>query len=242
MKILGFQKTTLLDYPGHIASTVFTAGCNLRCPYCQNSELILPELMEKQTPVSEDEIFDHLKSHIGRIEGVAITGGEPTLQRDLSDFCKKIKDMGLMVKLDTNGTDPETLSSLINEGLIDYAAVDIKLPTMAYDILLPKDISDETKKRIIFSIRKSIDILRSSSLPFDYELRTTVVDELFDNDMISAMAQELSGIRRLFLQAYRDSENVLLRGLHTPSTEALIAYRDILKKTIPEVEIRGVDL
>ena len=242
MKILGFQKTTLLDYPGHIASMIFTAGCNLRCPYCQNSELIggADAASSGLSVTSEEEVLSHLKARSGRIEGLVITGGEPTLQPDLADFCRHVKELSMLVKLDTNGTNPDVLQTLLDAGLLDYVAMDAKLPTAAYDLLLQKNTSDNAKEDIISSVKKSIEILRNSDV--DYEMRTTVTDEFFDEDMVTLLGREFAGVKRLYLQPYRDSENVLMPGLHTPSDEKLLNYRDILSQTIPVVEIRGVDL
>ena len=249
MKILGFQKTTLLDYPGHIASMIFTAGCNLRCPYCQNSELIGGASGAATGPdaafsglsvTSEEEVLSHLKARSGRIEGLVITGGEPTLQPDLADFCRHVKELSMLVKLDTNGTNPDVLRTLLDAGLLDYVAMDAKLPAAAYDLLLPKNTSDKAKEDIITSVRESMEILRNSDV--DYEMRTTVTDEFFDEDMVTLLGREFAGVKRLYLQPYRDSENVLMPGLHTPSDEKLLEYRDILSQTIPVVEIRGADL
>ena len=252
MKILGFQKTTLLDFPGHIASMIFTAGCNLRCPYCQNSELILPDAFDVKNedsrdgavsgPISEDELFSYLKSHIGRIEGLVITGGEPTLQPDLVDFCRRIKKLGLSIKLDTNGINPYTISTLLDGKLVDYIALDVKLPLPMYELLLPEHASESVKSMTIENLWQSLDILKNLSDTADYETRTTVADEFFDERIIDALGRTLSGIKRHYLQPYRDADTVLMRGLHTPSDEKLIRYRTILRQYVPDVEIRGVDL
>ncbi len=260
MQILGFQKTTLLDFPGHIASIIFTAGCNLRCPYCQNAELILPDQWcgpATDSPdalipdsaagpgiaeIPEAEVISHLSSHVGRIEGLVITGGEPTLQPDLVDFCKRVKELGLLVKLDTNGNAPAVVRELIDLRLVDYIALDVKLPTAAYDILLPENASDEIKKKTISNVRETLEILKNAPDHIDYETRTTIPNEFFDDDMMEALSHELAGVRRHFLQPYRDTDTVLIHGLHTPSEDALLRYRDILKKSIPQVEIRGMDI
>ena len=250
----------------------------MSCPYFQNSELITipgglyadgkPSSREAEslglTVVSEDEVIEHLTTHRGRIEGLAITGGEPTLQPDLPDFCRRIKALGLLVKLDTNGTNPAMLSALIADGLVDYVAMDVKLPTAAYNVLLPQDASAEAKARVTESVRESIGILKrlpsgkgapvdaddsralegvdSRGALVDYEIRTTVVDEFFDDDVMRLLGRELSGIKQLYLQPYRDSDTVLISGLHSPSDEKLLGYRDILLEYIPRVEIRGADL
>ncbi|TSA55631.1 anaerobic ribonucleoside-triphosphate reductase activating protein, partial [bacterium] len=132
----GLQKTTLVDYPGKVAATIFTTGCNFRCPYCHNPELVLPELIKKQPKITEKEILDFLKERQKLLEGVCITGGEPTIQSDLIDFIKKVKDLGFLVKLDTNGSCSDVLNSLIERELIDYVAMDIKAPKQKYELFV----------------------------------------------------------------------------------------------------------
>ena len=132
----GLQKTTLVDYPGKVAATIFTTGCNFRCPYCHNPELVLPELIKKQPKITEKEILDFLKERQKLLEGICITGGEPAIQPDLIDFVKKVKDLGFLIKIDTNGSCPDVLNNLIEEKLIDYVAMDIKAPKEKYEILV----------------------------------------------------------------------------------------------------------
>ena len=147
----GLQRTTLVDYPGKVAATIFTAGCNFRCPYCHNPELVLPELIKKQPKITEKEILEFLEERQKLLEGVCITGGEPTIQSDLIDFIKKVKDLGFLVKLDTNGSCPNVLNSLIEGKLIDYIAMDIKAPKQKYELF----IEDEN---IVDNIDKSIEL------------------------------------------------------------------------------------
>ena len=238
MKILGFQKTTLLDYPEHIASIVFTGGCNFYCPYCHNSELIHPKA---DAPlVSEEEILSHLTAQKGKIEGLVISGGEPTLQPDLAEFCKKIKDLGLLVKLDTNGTAPEILAKLIDEQLIDYVAMDAKMPSALYSIIMPKDAPEEVTKKHTDAYKKSLALLKSAPGNIDYEIRTTVVGDFFDTDIVTALGHELSGVRRLFLQPFKNGDTVPVSGLREPSAQEMESYKDILSEFIPQVELRGM--
>ena len=232
MVILGFQKTTLLDYPGLVASTIFTGGCNFRCPYCHNSELVL--CPDRLSAFSEDEIFAHLKKRKNILGGVCITGGEPTLQPDLIDFVQKVKDLGLLVKLDTNGSNPHVLSFLLNNGLLDYVAMDIKTSLDDYPRscgVLQPDVT---------AISKSAALLLDGII--DYEFRTTVCHELHTNANFIAIGKWLRGANAYYLQPYQDSPGVLSSGLSAPTAEDLVIYQDILKKTISHVELRGISL
>ena len=166
MQIHGFNKTTLLDYPGLVAATIFTGACNFRCPYCHNAELVLNP--SSQPIIPEEEILAHLKKRRGITQGVCITGGEPTLQKDLKDFIKKLKELELKVKLDSNGYKPEVLKDLVKEGLLDYVAMDVKAPLDEYDIIAGVKL-DSSK------LKESIDFLIEGHVP--YEFRTTVVKD-----------------------------------------------------------------
>ena len=231
MQIHGFQKTTLLDYPGHIAATVFTGSCNFRCPFCHNSDLVL---FPQDVPiVSEEEIFTHLKKRQGILDGVCITGGEPTLQTDLPDFILKVRSLGYAVKLDTNGYRPDVLAKLCDDGLIDYVAMDIKHAPVKYNDIC--QVTDFDFKRI----QSSVDYLIHSSIP--YEFRTTIVKELHTAEDISAIGSLVAGARSYYLQSYKDSEQVMKPGFHAHSKETLLSFQTILNKTISHVEIRGVD-
>ena len=240
MKILGFQKTTLLDYPQHIASIIFTGGCNFACPYCHNSELIHPF---KDTPtIPEEEVLMHLGKQKGKIEGLVISGGEPTLQQDLLEFCKKIKALGMLIKLDTNGTNHELLSQLIDEKLVDYIAMDAKQPAALLHKVLPQNTPEAVITKHTDSYKKCIELLKNASNDVDYEIRTTVVSDLFDSDLAETMASELSGVKRLYLQPFVDSDSVLLPGLHAPDEDEMKLYQSIFKRHIEAVEIRGMDI
>ena len=230
MQIHGFNKTTLLDYPGHLASTVFTGGCNMRCPYCQNADLVLNPL--SQPLIDENVIFDHIKKRKGIIEGVCITGGEPTLQKDLEDFIKRLKDLGVLVKLDTNGYRPEITRKLMENGLIDYVAMDIKSSLDEYHIVSGVNLDTSL-------IKDSGELLKNG--PIDYEFRTTVVKELHSKETFEKIGELLSGAKQYFLQGYIDSERVIERRFSSYTKEELEGFVTILKKTIKNVSIRGVD-
>ena len=225
----GLQKTTLLDFPGNVAATVFTGGCNMRCPFCHNMNLVtgndLPEF-------SENDILGFLSSRCGIIDGVCITGGEPTLHPDLPSFIRSVKDLGLKVKLDTNGTNPQMLKMLMHEQLLDYVAMDIKssLPRYCITCGIP-DIDTSL-------ITDSIFVLINGSV--EYEFRTTAVEEFLDPDTVSDIAKMITGAKRYYLQGYVESEYVPDKTLHAVSKEKLLQYQQELSKYIDLVEIRGL--
>lgn len=243
MKIHGFLTLTLLDYPGHLGATVFFGQCNLRCPFCQNGNLVLTPDTEPCIPV--EDVLAFLKKRSGILEGVCISGGEPTLYQELPDFIAKIKALGYLVKLDTNGSNPRMIRLLHTQGLIDYAAMDIKSSPANYAAAsgLPSDSPQTTK--LLDNIFASAEYLMTSGI--DYEFRTTVVRELHTAKDFSSIRQWLSGCKRYYLQVYRESENILsfLDNqniiFHAPLQEELKLYQKILQKTIPVVEIRGLD-
>jgi pyruvate formate lyase activating enzyme len=202
MKILAVQKITLIDYPGHVAATVFLAGCNFRCPWCYSKELVLPELIAAAPEIPETKLLDFLEGKKGYLEGVVMCGGEPTINPELPGFIKKIKEMGFLVKLDTNGSNPGMLDDLIKQKLIDYVAMDIKLPKERYDQVFFAAIPVE-------NIEKSIDILKTSGV--DYEFRTTVVPGVHTEEDLILMAQWVGGGKTLpkyFLQNFRPERNI----------------------------------
>lgn len=234
MLLCGLQKTTLLDFPGHVACTVFTGGCNFRCPYCQNSELVLdPAAFPK---LSEDEVMTFLKRRKGILEGVCITGGEPTLQPDLPEFLRKVRELGYLVKLDTNGYRPEVLQSLMEEGLLDYVAMDVKASKEKYARTVGVSSVDLAR------LDRSISLLLGQD-KIPYEFRTTVVKGLHDLADFEEIGKWLAGARVLFLQGYRESENVLDPSLCMGSYELteLECMAEKAKKYIARVEVRGVE-
>lgn len=230
MKIHGFQKMTLLDFPGKVACTVFTGGCNFRCPFCHNASLVTD--IDGETEIKADYIIDFLSKRKGLLDGVAITGGEPLLQDGIEDFIKKIKALGFAVKLDTNGYYPEKLKHLVNSGLIDYVAMDIKNSEDKYKQTV--DIKDFDYARI----KKSIEFLKSGVV--DYEFRTTIVKEYHTIDDIEKIGNTISGAKRYFLQNFVDSGNLIGSNLHAVSKEELIKFKEKAVSFIQNVEIRGI--
>ena len=227
MNIAGVQKVTLLDYPGKVACEIFTQGCNFECPFCQNSGLIP---ITNTGEFSEEEIFEYLVLRKKILDGVVITGGEPTVQKDLKEFIKKIKDLGLLVKLDTNGGNPKVLQELIDEKLVDYVAMDIKNIFNKYNITAGKKIN-------LDNIKKSIEILKASKI--DYEFRTTIIKEMHSLDDIVSICK-LVGDAKYYLQNFEDSENVIDHSLHGFSREELLFIDKYLKDVFPNVEIRAL--
>ena len=227
MNIAGVQKVTLLDYPGKVACEIFTQGCNFECPFCQNSSLIP---ITNTGEFSEEEIFEYLVLRKKILDGVVITGGEPTVQKDLKSFIKKIKDLGLLVKLDTNGGNPKVLQELIDEKLVDYVAMDIKNIFNKYNITANKKIN-------LDNIKKSIEILKASKI--DYEFRTTIIKEMHSLDDIVSICK-LVGDAKYYLQNFEDSENVIDHSLHGFSREELLFIDKYLKDVFPNVEIRAL--
>ncbi|MFH1036829.1 MAG: anaerobic ribonucleoside-triphosphate reductase activating protein [Patescibacteria group bacterium] len=199
MPIGGLQKLTLIDYPGHLAATVFLTGCNFRCPWCYSSEIVLPEKIKKQPKISEKELFEFLKERKELIEGVVICGGEPTTSKELVPLVKKIKEMGFLVKLDTNGSNPKTLKKLISDKLVDYVAMDIKAPKDKYGEITGVKI--DVKK-----IQESIDTLKEGKV--DYEFRTTIVPTLHTKEDILKMARWISGAKKYYLQNFRAEKTI----------------------------------
>ena len=228
MKIKGLQKLTLLDYPGRLAATVFLGGCNMRCPFCHNASLVV---RPDNTEITEDELFAFLESRRGKLSGVCVTGGEPTLNRELPSFISKIRALGYSVKLDTNGTNPEMLESLIRDGLVDYVAMDIKTSIENYGRVSGIPDVDTSK------IERSIDLLLSGTVP--YEFRTTVVRELHTASDFYSIGRRIEGARAYFLQSFKDSGDLIEDGFSSYSGAEILALLDIVKVYIPNAQIRG---
>lgn len=228
MKIFGLEKLSMVDYPGHLCCTIFTGGCNFRCPFCQNSDLVnMTHLKE----ISLDEFFDFLKKRKGVLDSVCISGGEPSIYPDLPAFIQTLKQQGLLVKLDTNGTNFEMLKSLIDEKLVDYVAMDIKNSQTGY--ALTAGIANLQMD----SILKSVELLKSNVVA--YEFRTTLIKSHHTEKNISDMADWLCGAEKLFLQHFVDSGTCLQPGLEeVPNAEAQ-KFKEILAKSIKHVELRG---
>lgn len=231
MQIHGLNKTTLLDYPEHVAATIFCGGCNFRCPFCHNSDLVLHPM--NQPLLEEQEVLAFLKKRSTVLSGICITGGEPTLQADLADFIRKVKALGYLVKLDTNGYRLEVIKGLVKEKLVDYIAMDIKAGETNYG--KAAGISDlEIEK-----IKESIDFIMHCGVK--YEFRTTVVKGIHrrvDFEEISTMIQ---GCRAYFLQSYKDNENVLVQGFESFSKGEMEAFADIVRPYVEKAELRGIE-
>ena len=230
MRIDGLQKMTLLDFPGKVACTVFTGGCNFRCPFCHNA-LLVTKLPEKPD-YTEDEILSFLEKRIGLLDGVAITGGEPLLNPDIGDFIRKIRDMGYAVKLDTNGSFPERLKAIVGEGLVDYVAMDIKNRREKYAETIGLKNLDLSK------IEESVEFLKSGTV--DYEFRTTVVKQFHTVEDIRAAAEWISGAKRYFLQNFVDSGELICEEVCGVDKETMLKMKSAAADFVPQTEIRGI--
>ena len=232
MKISGLMKLTTLEFPEKLACTVFTAGCNLRCPFCHNASLVLKN---EQDEISEAEFFEFLKKRQGMLDGFCITGGEPLLQNQIEDFLREIKALGFLVKLDTNGAFPQRLSAIIDAGLVDYVAMDIKNCPEKY----PQTCGIQKPFEEFFKpYKKSIQILLNSNI--DYEFRTTVVDELHTTEDIRKAGQAIKGAKKWFLQCFKDSGDIIGEGLSAPSLDKLNEMKAVALEFAEKCEIRGV--
>ena len=228
MKIAGIQKVTLLDFPGKVACMIFTQGCNLCCPFCQNSSLI--QTKEKSN-MTVDEVLDYLNLRKKILDGVVITGGEPLVQKDIKDLLRNIKELGLLIKIDTNGTYPLILKEIIEEGLVDYVAMDIKNVDSKYMMTVGKKIN-------IDNIKKSIDILKSSKI--DYEFRTTLVKEFHNFEDIKKICELVGKDSKYYLQNFEDSSDVINHNLHGFTRGELLLIYENIKENFPNVEIRAL--
>lgn len=243
MKIQGLQKTTLLDYPGHVAATIFLGGCNFRCPFCHNMNIVDPDFSKDESlknEYTEEEVLSFLEKRNGILEAVCITGGEPTLYNDLPEFIKKIKGIGTYkIKLDTNGTNSKMLQMLINDGLIDYVAMDIKSSEEKYYESIGLDNKTSNINAIIDRVKESINILINSEI--EYEFRTTIVDKLHTKEEIIGIGKLIKGAKRHYLQSFKDSEYVLDHSLSSVDKEKLLQFQNIMATYVNEASIRGVD-
>jgi len=230
MIIQGLQKLTLLDYPGRVACTVFTVGCNLRCPFCHNAGLVTH--IDTDNRYDEEEFFPFLKKRKGILDGVCITGGEPLLQKDIADFIRRIREVGYSVKLDTNGCYPEKLRELVDGGLVDYVAMDIKNTPEKYGATVGIDGFDVTP------VLRSVEILKEGKVP--YEFRTTVVEEYHSEEDFEIIGKILSGCEKYFLQQFKDSGDLIGEGLNAPDKAKMLKMLESTRKFIPSAELRGL--
>lgn len=228
MRIGGLQKVTLIDYPGKVAATIFTQGCNFRCPYCHNPELVLPEHFS--TPMSTDDLFSFLVSRRDKLEAVCITGGEPTVHADLPEMLFRIKQLGYQVKLDSNGSRPDVLEAIITAGTADYIAMDIKAPLEKY----PRVAGMPTS--LVKQVEKSISLIMESGV--DYEFRTTVMHPLLSLPDFEKIGNLIAGATRYYLQNYQESKSIPGMSLTPFSATELVESALVMEQYVGEVGIR----
>ena len=230
MKIGGLQKISLLDYPNKLSAIIWTVGCNLCCPFCYNKQLLSDKNIKK---ISEDEIFSFLKKRIGKLEAVSITGGEPLLQKDISNFIKKIKNLGYLIKIDTNGTFPIVLNDLIERNLIDYISMDVKAPKKKYSYLCGKKVE-------INKIQKSIDLIKNSSI--EYEFKTTIIPGMLEKKDIMKIAVWLNGAKQFYLQQFKNDTSLISKELEIIKPYSKKYLYEIIEEIKPNFEkcnVRG---
>lgn len=230
VKIYGLQKLSMLDYPGHMAATIFTGGCNFRCPFCHNRSLVFLDEADKEIEV--EEVIDYLEKRKGILDGVCVTGGEALLQPGIKQFIKSIKGLGLDVKLDTNGTNSKLLKELIDEKLIDYVAMDIKNSKKKYPLTTGQE--DVNLKEI----ESSVELLKNGTL--DYEFRTTVVKEYHEEKDFEDIGEWIKGANHYYIQNFEDHGNCIEQGLNPHTKEKLEIFKDIASKYVKDVGLRGI--
>ena len=229
MKIAGMQKLSLVDYPEKMCCTLFTSGCNFRCPFCHNAGLVVRPAEDFLT---NDEVFDYLKKRKGMLQAVTISGGEPTLQKGLKEFVQQVKDLGYLVKLDTNGTNPALLIDLVQSGLVDYVAMDIKNSKQKYALTCGLDDMD------LSSVEQSVDFLLSGKVPFEF--RTTVVKDFHNQQDFEDIAKWIGKAQNYYLQQFVNSGDLVQDGLHgydASEMQQLVAH---VQKFMPNAKLRGV--
>ena len=230
MKIQGLQKLTLLDFPEHVACTVFAAGCNFRCPFCHNASLVVH--IPKESEITEDAFFSFLEKRRGILDGVCVTGGEPLLQPEIETFIGRVKGLGYAVKLDTNGSFPEKLKTLVKKGLVDYVAMDIKNSLETYAITSGVDALDLEK------IQESVSYLKENHVP--YEFRTTVTRNFHSKEEFERIGQWLTGTEKYFLQNFVDSGDLINGRIKGCSEEEMKEFLSVVQKYIPGAKLRGL--
>ena len=236
MKLYGLQKMTLLDFPGRVACTVFLGGCDFRCPWCHNYELAVGSA---EPVMEEEEFFAFLKKREGLLEGVAVTGGEPCLSKELPAFLRKIREMGFLTKLDTNGAHPELLEQILREGLADYVAMDIKNSPGKYLLTAGLTGSEAQQEALLGRVRRSIRLIME--LAPDYEFRTTVIRQFHEEQDFAEIGEMICGARRYFLQSFTDRDTVPYGGFSAPGADELQRYAAQARRFVPDVQTRGTD-
>ena len=229
MKIAGMQKLSLVDYPEKMCCTLFTSGCNFRCPFCHNAGLVVRPAEEFLT---NDEVFDYLKKRKGMLQAVTISGGEPTLQKGLKEFVQQVKDLGYLVKLDTNGTNPDLLIDLVESGLIDYVAMDIKNSKQKYALTCGLDEMD------LSPVEKSVDFLLGGKIPFEF--RTTVVRDFHNADDFEDIAKWIGKAKNYYLQQFVNSGDLVQDGLYGYDATEMKQLIGQVQKVMPNAKLRGV--
>lgn len=229
MNLYGLEKLSLVDYDGHVSATLFTGNCNFRCGFCHNSSLVTD--YESLPAYSQDEIFDYLKKRIGLLDGVCVTGGEPTLNKDLPTLCEKIKEIGYSIKLDTNGTNPQMVKSLFANGLIDYCAMDIKNDRASYGEIIGIKNYDTCK------VEQTVEFLLSQK--DNYEFRTTIIKEYHTEENIKNIGRWIKGANKYFLQKFRNNVNCICQNLNEIEQSTAEKFVEILKGFIPNTSLRG---
>ncbi len=231
MLIKGLQKLSLIEYPGKLSAVIWTGGCNFRCPFCYNTDIVLN--YKKMPTISEKEIIDFMTTRKGLLDGLSITGGEPTLQKDLSEFAKKIKDMEFLFMIETNGSNPKMIKELIDRKLVDYIAMDIKSPLEKYE----KVAGIRVNKK---NIQKSIDIIRNSDI--DYEFRTTVIPIFFKKEDALAIGRWLKGSEHYYLQQFMPEKTIdkAFKRVKPYSPEKLKKFAELMKPFFKSVSVRGL--
>ncbi len=232
MEILGLEKLSLVDFDGYVSATVFTGACNFRCGFCHNGSLVLD--YQNIPVIPTEEVLSYLKKRSGIIEGLCISGGEPTLQKDLPDFIEKVKSIGLKVKVDTNGTNPEMIKLLVDNGLVDYFAMDIKNDLASYGEIIGIENFD-TK-----NIEKSVEYFLSGRIP--YEFRTTLIKEYHTAENIINIGKWIKGANKYFLQKFKDCEGCIQSHLSAVEDKIALEFMELLKEYIPFVRLRGYDI
>lgn len=229
MIVCGYEKFSMVDFDGKIACTVFTGGCNFRCPFCHNGALVVGNVKAEQ--IDESEVFDYLDKRKGLVDAVCVTGGEPTLQPDLKDFLRKVRQMGYLTKLDTNGLRPDVLNDVLQERLVDYVAMDVKNCLKKYAVTVGLENLDVSK------IRQSIDILLNGNV--DYEFRTTLIKEFHTEDDVKEIATLIKGAKKYFMQKYKDSDECIAHGFLPIEKEVVEKYKAFFEGKTENVGLRG---
>ena len=219
----------MVDFDGKIACTVFTGGCNFRCPFCHNGALVVGNVKAEQ--IDENEVFDYLEKRKGLVDAVCVTGGEPTLQSDLKDFLRKVRDMGYLTKLDTNGLRPDVLKDVLKEKLVDYVAMDVKNSLQKYAVTVGLESVDTSK------IKESIDTLLSSDV--EYEFRTTLIKEFHTAEDIEKIADTINGAQRYFMQKYKDNEECISHGFSPIEKDEAEKFKTFFDGKVAKIGLRG---